>query len=235
MAEIMSLTQLPLTIIVAATAKNGIGKAGGLPWPMLKKDMNYFARVTKRVPQPKDTGSLQSDTLKDAVLSGTRQNVVIMGRKTWESIPTKFRPLKDRTNIIISSQGRSALEPLPEDVVVASDITAGLRSLEDLVNEGKALPVSRAFIIGGTSIYKSALELPQLNRILMTRIGKEYECDTFFPVQLKDTQDTSSEWRRTTHAELQDYVEEDVNDGPIQQQSGDEEISLDFQLYERIS
>ncbi|KAI5362425.1 putative dihydrofolate reductase domain-containing protein [Septoria linicola] len=235
MAEIMSLTQLPLTIIVAATAKNGIGKAGGLPWPMLKKDMNYFARVTKRVPQPKDTGSLQSDTLKDAVLSGTRQNVVIMGRKTWESIPTKFRPLKDRTNIIISSQGRSALEPLPEDVVVASDITAGLRSLEDLVNEGKALPVSRAFIIGGTSIYKSALELPQLNRILMTRIGKEYECDTFFPVQLKDTQDTSSEWRRTTHAELQDYVEEDVNDGPIQQRSGDEEISLDFQLYERIS
>ena len=241
MADEMSLTQLPLTIIVAATAKNGIGKGGGLPWPMLKKDMAYFARVTKRVPMPKDTGSLQSDALKEKILTGTRQNVVIMGRKTWESIPPKFRPLKDRTNIVISSQGRAALQPLPDDVVVASDITSGLQTLEELVKEGKSQPVGRAYIIGGTSIYKAALELPQLNRILLTRIGKvsnsrpkaspisrcltelepakatssktdllrhnhnyqrylltfyllllqEYDCDTFFPVQL-DASKTSS-------------------------------------------
>ena len=75
MTDEMSLRDIPLTLIVAATVKNGIGKNGGLPWPMLKKEMAYFARVTKRVPMPKDTGSVQSDALKTAVLDGARRNV----------------------------------------------------------------------------------------------------------------------------------------------------------------
>lgn len=229
----MSLTQLPLTIIVAATTKNGIGKSGGLPWPMLKKDMAYFARVTKREPLPVNTESVQSDTLKERNLSGTRRNVVIMGRKTWESIPPKLRPLKERTNIIISSQDRSKLLPLPDDVLVARDIHAGLVDLENLIQEGKSLPVGRAFVIGGSSIYKSALELPQTNRILMTRIGKEYDCDTFFPVALDDLHNTASTWKRSSHAELQDFVGEQLGEGPQLQAGADEEVSIDFRLYER--
>lgn len=230
MADDMSLTQLPLTVIVAATAKNGIGKNGGLPWPMLKKDMGYFARVTKRVPLPKNTGSIQSDALKENVLSGTRRNAVIMGRKTWDSIPPNHRPLKGRTNIVISTQGRAQLQSIPDDVVIAANIPSALTALEMMVREDKSLPVGRAYIIGGSSIYKTALELPQTNRILLTRISKEYDCDTYFPGTLDAT---SSPWRRASHAELCNFVGEEVEEGAVAQHAGNEELSLEFQLFER--
>lgn len=223
MSDTMSLSQVPLTLIVAATAKNGIGKSGGLPWPMLKKDMAYFARVTKRVPN----GSSQSESSKESAQESTRRNVVIMGRKTWDSIPSKFRPLKDRTHVVISSQGRSKLEPIPDDVVVASDISSGLRSLEDLVKDGKAPPVARAFVIGGSSIYKSALELQRTNRILLTRISKDYECDTFFPEDLGDS--SNSSFQRASHSELREFVGEDIEEGEV----ADGDVSLNFQLYQR--
>ncbi|KAF7846277.1 hypothetical protein BT93_L4719 [Corymbia citriodora subsp. variegata] len=228
----MSLTQLPLTLIVAATTKNGIGKSGGLPWPMLKKDMAYFARVTKRVPMPTNTGSVQSDALKEANLSGIRRNVVIMGRKTWDSIPPKFRPLKDRTHIVISTQDRSKLQPIPDDVVVASDISSGLRSLEVLVKEGKALPAGRAFVIGGSTIYRSALDLSQTKRILLTRVFKEYDCDTFFPVGL-GTPNGLSEWKLVAHSELEQFVGEAVEEGIVSQDIDGGSIDLEFELYER--
>lgn len=72
----------PLTIIVAATRANGIGKNGGLPW-RLPKEMAYFAQVTSSAPE----GST---------------NAVLMGRNTWESIPDRFRPLRRRVNAVIS-------------------------------------------------------------------------------------------------------------------------------------
>ena len=59
----------------------GIGSKGQLPWRM-KKEMQYFTRMTK----------------------GEGQNAVLMGRNTWESIPSKFRPLKERYNVIITSK-----------------------------------------------------------------------------------------------------------------------------------
>jgi len=71
-----------LTLIVAATVSNGIGQNARLPW-RLPREMAYFARVTSNAPE----GSM---------------NAVVMGRNTWESIPTKFRPLKDRVNVVIS-------------------------------------------------------------------------------------------------------------------------------------
>lgn len=71
------------TLIVAATLSNGIGQSARLPW-RLPQEMAYFARVTTAAP------------------AGTK-NAVIMGRNTWESIPPKFRPLKERVNVVISS------------------------------------------------------------------------------------------------------------------------------------
>lgn len=226
MATEMSLSQTPLTLIVAATAKNGIGKNGGLPWPMLKKDMAYFARVTKRVP----LASIQSSHNLGAAQTDdgeARRNVVIMGRKTWDSIPSKFRPLADRTHIVISSQGRSNLEPIPDNVVVASDISSGLQSLEDMVRDGKAPPVGRTFVIGGSSIYKAAMELHQTNRILLTRISKEYECDTFFPEELGSSHGSS--WKRASHSDLREFVGEYVDEGEV----ADGDVKLNFQLYQR--
>lgn len=226
----MSATQLPLTLIVAATVKNGIGKDGALPWPMLKKEMAYFARVTKRVPMPTNTGSLQSDSFKKTTLEGTRRNVVIMGRKTWDSIPPKFRPLKDRTSVVISSQAREKLESVPDDVVVAGDITSGLRELDGFVRDGKAPPVGRAFVIGGSSIYQAALEMEQTKRVLLTRIHEDYDCDTFFPVEMDGD---GSEWERKSLHTLRDFAEEEVPEGLVAEKSGESEVRFEYQLYER--
>ncbi|KAK5133234.1 hypothetical protein LTR08_008069 [Meristemomyces frigidus] len=226
----MSIKQLPLTLIVAATPKNGIGQKGALPWPMLKKEMAYFARVTKRVPMPPNNGSVQSDASKQVGLEGMQRNVVIMGRKTWDSIPPKFRPLKDRTSIVISAQDRTTLGGIPEDVVVASDILSGLQTLEQRVRHGDALPVGRTFVIGGSSIYEAALQLPQTKAVLLTRIKKDYECDTFFPDGFGDS---GSGWRRSTLAGLRSFVGEDVPEGPLAEGKDGEDISYEFQLYER--
>ncbi|TKA57263.1 hypothetical protein B0A55_11858 [Friedmanniomyces simplex] len=230
MDDEMSVKQLPLTLIVAATPKNGIGRNGALPWPMLKKEMAYFARVTKRVPMPANTGSAQSDAWKQANLGGTRRNAVIMGRKTWESIPLKFRPLKDRTNIVISTQDRTMLGGLPEEVVVARDIMAGLEELERRVRDGCALPIGRAFIIGGSGIYKAAMDMPQTKSILLTRIHKDYECDAFFS---EDLDSSRAGWQRRTREELQDYIAEDVQEEPLTDGNEADQVSFQFQLYQR--
>lgn len=80
-----SAQQLPLTLIVAATPSNAIGRNSTLPW-RLSQEMAYFARVTKG-----EEGS-------------SKRNAVIMGRKSWEGIPAKFRPLPGRTNVVVSRQ-----------------------------------------------------------------------------------------------------------------------------------
>lgn len=97
----------PINLVVATTpcaikssngttkSTLGIGKDGSLPWPMIKADMNYFKEVTE-----KGTATdPQSTTSKSAV------NSVIMGRKTYISIPQKFRPLARRKNIVITRSG----------------------------------------------------------------------------------------------------------------------------------
>jgi dihydrofolate reductase len=85
-----------ITLIVAATLSNGIGATGRLPW-RLSKEMAYFAKITSHVPE-----------------NVTKRNAVIMGRKTWESIPTKFRPLKNRINVVVSRD--------PESMYVQGDL-----------------------------------------------------------------------------------------------------------------
>ena len=77
---------MKFNLIVAACGKSlGIGLNGELPW-RLKSEMKYFAETTTKT--------------KDI----DKMNAVIMGRKTWESIPLKFRPLKNRFNVILSQQ-----------------------------------------------------------------------------------------------------------------------------------
>jgi dihydrofolate reductase len=89
-----------LTLIVAATRSNGIGKGGTLPWH-LPKEMAYFARVTSSAPE----GSI---------------NAVLMGRNTWESIPDKFRPLRKRMNVVISRNPDYPMQVFKHQYILAN-------------------------------------------------------------------------------------------------------------------
>lgn len=80
----MANTRSSVILIVACAHNNGIGLNGGLPW-RLSKEMKYFATVTSKAPDGK-------------------RNAVLMGRHTWDSIPARFRPLKDRMNVVITSR-----------------------------------------------------------------------------------------------------------------------------------
>lgn len=118
-----------------------IGKDNDLPWKRIPDDMKLFARKT--------TG-----------------NVVIMGRKTWESIPTKYRPLPDRENIVLSRD---------ESFHDAPIISSGLENAIQLgLGFGKDV-----FIIGGAQIYAQAL--PLVDRLYISHIKGTFEGDTYFP------------------------------------------------------
>jgi len=104
--------QHSLTAIVAATKNNGIGLNGSLPW-RLPGEMKYFAKgppcpfalVRANTDRLIVTTALPPTSASSTNTSTSTPNAVVMGRKTWESIPSKFRPLKDRQNLVISRQG----------------------------------------------------------------------------------------------------------------------------------
>ncbi|QRV76318.1 dihydrofolate reductase domain-containing protein [Ceratobasidium sp. AG-Ba] len=212
----MSAARTPpqLTLVVAATLNNGIGVRGGLPW-RLPREMAYFAQVTKSAGiSSSDPSSIQQE-----------KNAVIMGRKSWESIPTKFRPLKDRLNVVISSQRELELNhPGPEDKTTPPPILSS--SFEDALARISDSPLRNIFVIGGASIYAKALEHPTTTRILLTRILEPAfdECDVFFP----DFEKNGS-WTRASHSQLVDWVGFDVLEG-VQEEKG---IKYEFQLWVR--
>lgn len=81
-----------------------------------------------------------------------------MGRKTWDSIPAKFRPLAGRVNVVLSRSPASL--QLPEGVLAASSLPAALSSLDARAD------VARCFIIGGAAVYAEALQMPRLSKVL---------------------------------------------------------------------
>ncbi|KAF6818920.1 dihydrofolate reductase [Colletotrichum sojae] len=190
-----------LTLIVAATRNMGIGAKGGLPWTGLKKEMAYFARVTKRLPSQAPSNA---------------KNAVIMGRKTWDSIPPRFRPLKGRVNIVIS-RSHPAWDPSSPQAVDLEKEPVKVGSLEQALaflrsREG-ASDVGKVFVIGGAQIYAAALELAEARRVLLTRVLGEFECDAFFPLELG----TAQGWERKEKGELDAWVGEEVEAGEIEE------------------
>lgn len=139
-----------LEIVVAADLDNGIGKDNSLPW-RIPGDMKFFQSLT--------TGT------------GEHKNAIIVGRKTWESIPEKRRPLKDRLNIILTKQTEI---DVPDGVLVCNSLESALEKLE-------SIPHEHCYIIGGAQIYKEALQHPMLTTIHLTRILQEFDCDAHFP------------------------------------------------------
>lgn len=154
-------------IIVATDKKNGIGKDGSLPWPFIPEEMAHFTKTTKTTQNPE------------------LQNAVIMGRRTWESIPEKFRPLKDRANYVLSRQDLSG--ELFKSVKKTQCRHAS--SLEiALENALGREDVESVFVIGGEEVYNEAIKHPKCTWVIRTVIFDEFDCDTFFEFDTTDWQ-----------------------------------------------
>jgi dihydrofolate reductase/thymidylate synthase len=142
----------PFSIIVAFDSQYGIGKKGGLPWH-LPSDLKHFKEISATVTNP------------------AKKNAVIMGRKTWESLPEKFRPLPGRINMVLSKQGKPVL---PEGVLCAESLDQALEQLS-------SSNIENIFVIGGAQIYAYALEHPSCQKLYVTHVQGEHGCDAFFP------------------------------------------------------
>jgi dihydrofolate reductase len=127
--------------LVLARASNGIiGKNNALPWH-LPEDMAHFKRVTLGKP-------------------------VVMGRKTWESLPPKFRPLPGRRNIVMTRDGSWQQQGAQR----AASLLEAMQLCQD---------EAEICVIGGAPIFLEAL--PLARRIYLTEIDHAFEGDTFFP------------------------------------------------------
>lgn len=142
---------LNMKVIVAFEKNRGIGNNGSIPW-FLKDDLKFFQKVTNHPKNP------------------VLKNVVIMGRKTWESLP--FKPLKHRLNCVISQS-----QTLFENALCFSSLGDCLDQLSYMSNINK----ENIFVIGGTRLYKEAINHPICRKIYTTEIYESIKCDTFFP------------------------------------------------------
>lgn len=131
----------PRIYLIYARSRNGvIGRDNAMPWHM-PEDMAHFKECTTGAP-------------------------VIMGRKTWDSLPSKFRPLPGRTNIVITRfeqwEGEGALR--------ANSIEEALSLVHD---------APHVWVIGGAQIYEAAI--PLASQAFVTEIEETYEGDVYAP------------------------------------------------------
>jgi dihydrofolate reductase len=129
-----------VSLIVAKSENNVIGKDGNIPW-YIPEDLKRFKKITTN-------------------------NVVIMGRKTYESLPKEYRPLPNRLNIIISRNKNYKAE----NCLVFNNLEKAIR---------KAGTNKEIFIIGGSEIYNEGLKYT--NKIYLTEVLGDFDGDTHFP------------------------------------------------------
>lgn len=139
-----------LNLIYARAANGVIGRQNTLPWH-LPEDFAHFKRMTAGCP-------------------------VIMGRKTWDSLPDRFRPLPGRSNIVLSTQqawtdaGALVAHDLQEAIMLAGD-------------------APEVWVIGGSQIYAMAARMAE--RIVITEIHRDFEGDAYAPVLGTEWQETA--------------------------------------------
>ena len=144
----------PQVGLIWAQARGGvIGKDGVMPWH-LPEDLAHFKRTTLSHP-------------------------VIMGRRTWDSVPPRFRPLPERRNIVVTRQG----DWHQIGAERASSLREALQQCES---------TEQVWIIGGAQIYAQAL--PLADAIEVTEIGRDYEGDAHAP-------EPGPEWHAVSRSE----------------------------------
>ena len=148
----------------------GIGVNGSLPWK-IRTDMAFFKSITTTGLSGFEEIDKHSLSPLDGNGTGGETNAVLMGRKTWESIPDKYRPLPGRFNIILTS--KRPLEP--------SESLRSAPSLHEALGILEAEQCNHLYIIGGGAVYREALGHPRCGRLYITEIMSSFDCDTYFP------------------------------------------------------
>jgi dihydrofolate reductase len=135
---------IPIALVVARARNGVIGRDGGLPW-RLKSDMAWFRASTMGKP-------------------------ILMGRKTWDSLPKK--PLPGRLNVVLSRDGSFE----PKGAVVSNDFSEALAiAREHAAEDG----VSEVCVIGGEALFAAAM--PKAKRLYLTEVEADVEGDARFP------------------------------------------------------
>lgn len=149
---------MELRLIYARAANGTVGNNGQMPWH-LPEDLAHFKHQTQGHP-------------------------VIMGRKTWDSIPARFRPLPGRTNIVVTRQTDWANTP---QAVGAQAV----HHLDDALALARASGAEVAWAIGGADIWRLALPLAQ--QVVVTEIHADFDGDTFAPTLGPEWYETARE------------------------------------------
>ncbi len=160
-------------MILAETTEHGIGKNNHLPWD-LPNEFRYFIQKTKE--------------LRDS----TKQNALIMGRLTWDSIPPSRRPMPNRINIVVSSQVAKkkkedsnddacdvrVTSQIPDSVAVVPSLEHALHHLShpDIANT-----VDKIWILGGARLYTEGMAHEACEEIYVTTVYGTFDCDVFWP------------------------------------------------------
>ncbi len=148
---------MQINLIWAQAHNRVIGKNGKMPWH-LPEDLAHFKRTTLGHP-------------------------VIMGRKTWDSLPPKFRPLPGRMNVVISSDAATRENLKKNGASPAHQLSEALLICEQLGS-------TEVWVIGGAQIY--AQTLPLANRLVITDLDAEYAGDAFAPI-------VDASWKAVEH------------------------------------
>lgn len=158
-------------LIVAYTKKFGMGYKGGLPWVnSYNDDMKRFFKLTK----------------------GNNNNAVIMGRKTWMSLP--FKRLKYRDNLILT-------EKLNIDKKYDNNIIKTFNNVDDIIKYSLNKNYDNVWVIGGSSVYGLMLDRNIIDECYVTKMDEEHNCDIFFKHDL----DKMEKW----YIKYRKYIEKD--------------------------
>lgn len=159
-----------VSAIVAVGKNLEIGKDNQLLWH-LPSDMKYFKEIT--------TG-----------------HHVIMGRKSYESIPEKYRPLPNRVNVVVSRQ----TDLLIEGALVTT-------SIDEAIETAAAAGENEVFIIGGGQIYNLAMRTGLIDRLYITWVEANFDADTFFPtIDFTDWNEVSNRKTKKNERNAHDLI-----------------------------
>ena len=150
---------MKFNIIVATDINNGIGKNGLLPWDKIKEDMKYFSKKT----------------------TGNKNNAIVMGRKTMESIPSKLLP--NRHNIILSRTLQNIDHYFIKQNEIDNKKYTLCKNMKDVIDFCSHYNFDNVWVIGGGEIYKEIIfnYYNYIDKCFITKIKQNYNCDTYFP------------------------------------------------------